>query len=740
MKVKTSPIDICSLLLGFTSIASQIIIIRELMVVFYGNELSIGVTLASWLLWISAGSLLAGKLSTKFKDDESILSNVLLFISLAIPFHVFFIRTIKHFFDIPAGSLTSFSDMFLGSFLSLSFICLLLGFTFTLLAKIASGKGSSPAKAVGRVYLLEGAGASLGGVIFSVIIIKFFSPMQSVFLAAILNILTALYFRAGLIKLVFLSLLSVGFLFGWPSGLEKISREWQFAPFNLIESINSKYGNISVIKNRENVSLYENGLLFFTSGDLLAAEESAHYPMLQHPNPKKVLLIGGGTGGTLREILKHDIVELDYVELDPMLITLSEKYLGVPRDKRLTIHNQDGRLFVKQIREKKYDVIVSDLPDPYTATLNRFYSMEFFNEAKNILAPRGVLSLSLSSSENYINPERAFYLGSIYKTMKACFADVVIFPGDTAYFMGCKTKGVLTENAGSLIERLKKRDIATIFVREYYLPFKISAERMRFTKDRIETKNAEINRDMKPVGYLYHMLLWSSLFRSGENPINYLKTINRNNLVFIASVLFLALFLFQKTGRVRFKNMVRLSVATTGLTEISVQIITIMAFQFIYGYVYYKIGLILASFMGGLVLGSLCVNSFIDKIKNGAALYIKLQVLICLYPFLLPVAFSLNPGQTVFILLPLIAGLMGGFQYPLANKLCLGQTETAGKNAGYLYGLDLLGSSAGAIITGILLVPLLGITGSCILLAVINIFILILLRGAPGKDKEVPSH
>jgi len=733
-------LNLGAFILGLTSMVGQIIIIRELIVVFYGNELSLSVILASWLFWTSIGSSLFGRFIDTLKSKERLLSYIQLLTSLALPLNILFIRNIKSVLNISQGELIGFIPMLGSSFLSLSILCMLLGFSFVLISKIAAEKDKDPSLAVGRTYLLEGLGASIGGVVYSFFLIKMLGPFENAFIIAAFSLFASLLFNKNILQLIYLTALSIAFLLNWPSRMEGLTRKAQFRPFELIQTTDSIYGNITVTKTGEEFSFYENGLLLFTSGDLLTSEESSHYAMLQHRAPKNILLIGGGMGGSLKEILKHPVKTVDYVELDPLIIKLSEKYLAPINDRRVNIINSDGREFVKNsYSSKRYDVVILNLPDPYTAMLNRFYSVEFFKEVKRILAPSGIFSFALTSSENYINSEQAYYLASIYNTLKHEFSEIKIFPGDSAIFFATEKSGTLTYDADTLIGRLKNRGINTSFVREYYLPFKLSPMRIKYLEDSIkESGKAKINKDFKPVGYLYHASLWMTIFHGGQGILSYLEKINLFLFITIVIILFLITFLMQKLKKSLFKTPVALSIATTGMSEISFQIIVILAFQFLYGYVYCKIGMILTSFMIGLVLGSFFITRYLRHAKDKKPLYLKTQLAICLYPLILPLVFTYIAArpevaksmEASFAMLPIIAGFIGGVQFPLANKICLEESKDVGKTTGFLYGLDLFGASIGGILVGLLLVPIIGIVGTCMLLCIINTLVLILLSTA----------
>ncbi|MBU1147345.1 MAG: fused MFS/spermidine synthase, partial [Candidatus Omnitrophica bacterium] len=727
--------------LGLTSMVGQIIIIRELIVVSYGNELSLGIILASWLFWVSIGSLVFGRVVDKIKFKETLLSIIQLAASIALPLHIFLIRNIKSLLHISPGEIMGFPSIFISSFLSLSAICTLLGFTFTLISKLAAENSDVPSKEIGKIYLLEGLGASIGGIVYSFFLIKTLSPLQNTLIIGSCNLVTSIFFNRNILQLAYLIIISVAFTLNWPSHLDRFARSMQFRPFKMVKSIDSIYGNISVTKTGKEYSFFENGLLMFTSGDALTSEEAVHYAMLEHPSPKNVLLIGGGVGGPLQQILKHRVDNIDYVELDPLIIEVAEEYLPPLEDKRVNIHHIDGRLFVKEkLRDpeplatlgygagKRYDVIIINLPDPYTAMLNRFYSVEFFGEVKEILSDGGLLSFSLTSSENYINRENARYLGCIYNTLQKEFKDIKVFPGNSIVFLASNKVGSLTYDANILLQRLKERRIKTQFVREYYLPFKLAPLRIKYVENTLqEFGSKKINQDLRPIGYFYHMLLWMTLFSAGRGILPHIGLINIYLFGGIAFALFLIALLTQKLKRPSFKMPVALSVAATGISEIAFQIIVILAFQFLYGYVYYKIGIILTSFMIGLVFGSFYINKRLGRIKDERSLYIKIQAFICVYPLILPLIFTKPIPEISFAILPIIAGFLGGVQFPLANKICLENATDVGKTTGGLYGIDLLGACIGGLLVSLLLVPILGIIQTCIFLFIINTLVLILL-------------
>lgn len=118
-------------------------------------------------------------------------------------------------------------------------------------------------------------------------------------------------------------------------------------------------------------------------------EPMVHFPMLSHPQPRRVLVIGGGDGGILREVLRHPSVEhVDFAELDRDVVEFSRQYLpdvnhGAFDDKRVNIHITDGRAFVEQ-SETVWDVAIMDMTDPFGPS-RMLYTREFYRLVRDAL-------------------------------------------------------------------------------------------------------------------------------------------------------------------------------------------------------------------------------------------------------------------------------------------------------------------------------------------------------------------
>jgi spermidine synthase len=291
------------------------------------------------------------------------------------------------------------------------------------------------------------------------------------------------------------------------------------------------------------------------------------------------------------------------------------------------------------------------------------------------------------------------------------------------------------------MQRLRQRNIEARYMREYYLFSELSEERIRFFQNRLaQSKITNLNRDFYPIGYYYDMVLWSTFFK--YNLKGLFGAINAKK-IYISLIFFCLLLLIPAWIRSVRRGIpcwgVLACVGTTGFAEMTFQIITLLSFQVLYGFVYYKLGVILTSFMFGLILGGWWITKRIEIGQADYNLFIKTQAAIFIYPLILPLlfwAFSVTKGRfslflgtnVIFPFLPVIPGVIGGIQFPLANSLYIKKINVGvGSSAGLTYGIDLFGSCLGAILTSILLIPIIGIPMTCLLVAGLNLVGLILL-------------
>jgi spermidine synthase len=611
-----------------------------------------------------------------------------------------------------------------------------LGLLFVFNARLFGQAGGEGGKGVSLVYVWEAMGAFLGGIVSTYLLIPHLSNLKISFLILLLNLFSALYFVGfsrvrsvlvgGVLLLGFLILL----ILRVPSGLDLLSWKWHWRDLNLRETTDSIYGNIAVGERYGQTSLYENGLHLFSSPDPAAAEEAVHYALLQHPDPHSLFLLGGGMGGGLVQALKYPDLSIDYAELDPRIIDLSAQHLPWEQEAlqnpRVKVWYGDGRALLRSSR-RRYDVIILNLPDPRTLQLNRFYTREFFEIVKQRLSPGGVFSFRVSSSENYLSPDQAEYLALLKNTLQAVFAEVVAFPGETCIFFASLQEGLLLRSDKDLIRRLQGRHLDNQYVSEFLIPFRLHPFKIRYLEDRLKGQNGRINRDMKPICYLYQSALWASQFGSWERRIfSFILQVPWGYILIFLLGLVALLVAAQAVKGSYLIGSVLGSVFVTGLTSISLEITALLAFQVFYGYIYYKIGLLLAAFMLGLGMGAAWGKrrqASLEWLLLFQAILMGLCLLFWLGLRESPITAIPSAGMDLLFSLSLLTvGIVGGAQFCLANDLFLKDRRQPGW--GTVYAVDLWGSAPGALLFSALLIPRWGIFQSLWLLAILNLTVL----------------
>ncbi|MCL4351192.1 MAG: polyamine aminopropyltransferase [Firmicutes bacterium] len=173
----------------------------------------------------------------------------------------------------------------------------------------------------------------------------------------------------------------------------------------------SRYQHIQVLDTEQfGPSLVLDGIMQTTSGDeFIYHEMLALVPLMAHPHPETVLIIGGGDGGLAREVLKYPAVkQVTLVEIDRMVVEVSRQYLPTHTvaldDPRLTLVEEDGSLFLDNASEGQFDVILVDSTDPEgNGPGTVLYTPEFHNKLYRALKPDGLYVQQTGAP--FYNPE-----------------------------------------------------------------------------------------------------------------------------------------------------------------------------------------------------------------------------------------------------------------------------------------------------------------------------------------------
>jgi spermidine synthase len=408
----------------------------------------------------------------------------------------------------------------------------------------------------------------------------------------------------------------------------------------------------------------------------------------------------------------------------------------VVSDPKVHMHYADGRYYLRTAAAT-FDAIIVDVPDPQTAQLNRFYTAEFFRSARNHLAPGGLLALQLQSSEETISPDLAQFLRCIQRTLQEVFPYIVTIPGETIHFLAATRTDVLTDNPQTLIARLHQRNLQPQYVREYFIPFRMMPDRMAQVREQLRPlATTPVNRDFEPIAYYFDLVLWSRQFHADSSrrfqAASRVKftVVSGSALAFSLLAALLATLVHGRERRARYAS--ACCMAATGFTLIALQIVLLLAFQSIYGYVYYQLAVLIGICMAGLAMGSwLSIRRTLLSERTPCRCMATTQILLALSAPVLMVVVSMLTrvsgtaptwlaAQLVFPALAALCGILGGTQFPIASRIYLSSSSGRSRR-GALYAIDLMGGCAGALLLSTYLIPVFGFWKTAWLCAAINL-------------------
>jgi spermidine synthase len=708
-------------LTGFFSVLSQVVLLRELNVAYFGVELIYTLALGVWLLGSALGALINRK--NAFPDIHKIF--LLLFIAaLIIPCDIIFIRGARILSGEASGVYLPFYFQILLLIISLVPISALTGFAFQRSAKLFISDGKSLALA----YSIESAGGIAGGIMSALpaaLNISNFSTGLFCVLSVFLFIDYKFILKKNRYFLLFPALIFAItlFLLCNTHKIDIASASWNH--INIVETKDTPYNRISISNNLGQISVFEDDALCYES-ETTDAEEFCQISLLLVDKPKRVLALGGGYQGILNEIIKLKYVTVDYVEFNKSLSSILTPYLNntfgnALASGRITAFYMDPKTFLKNANY--YDAIIINMPEPTSGQTNRFYTKEFFSLCSKHLSNNGIIAFRMKSAENLWSPVLLKRNTSIYKTLKSSFNDVVVFPGTVNIFAASQNK--LELNPDVLSNRLLERQLNTKIVTPQYIKYILSNDRFDQIRRLMDSTNStELNTDNKPVCYRYTSAIWLSKFFPEYAYINF-NTINPYNLISfgIFAVLF---FAFIKAFK-KIKKYILISVVS--FQGMILELSLILRYQTESGILYQNIGILITVFMLGLSAGSYVLNRIeADNVFMPKQKKLTGVILILLFALLnLCVGIFFKTAEIVNLTIISVLLFSDGFLVSAVFAfLSRSRNDKQNLLVSPLYSADLIGGCIGAILGGLFFIPSLGLSEMLIYSGILSAISLLL--------------
>jgi spermidine synthase len=745
-------------LLGLFETMSQVVLIRELLVAFTGNELTIATVLAIWLITVSLGSMAAGRGRAPRAGSGGLAALFIIAGVLAL-FQVILVRFLR-------PDLASAGEV-LGPSLTVALtaagVCpsaFALGALFVGLVRFGAERShSSPLAAT---YGGEALGAGLAGFLLSLWLLEAATPVAIAAagtgigaLAALLTVRAAARRpRLALTASAVATLALSAAVLAYSPRIDLDSRGAEFSPFKVVRSEDTKYGNIVVAERGELHDFYESGAFAFTIVDPMFAEETVHIPMLYHARPVDVLIVGSSGSGVIREALKHPSVKrVVFVEMDPAIIYLSRiyappGYMGQEGVDAWPVLG-DARAYVARAAPS-YDVIILATGLPLSLQINRLYTVEFFRAARRALAPGGLIGLSIASEGAYIGPEQAGLIISLANAMASVFEHVDILPGDTIHITASDSP--LAGRRRDLASAMAARALDTAYINAFVLEDRLAPLRTAQLDSVLAMYNhGEVNSDARPVAFSCALAVWAKQFGTGRalDWVTARLGLGTSALMLAAAAAAVIALFALAAGAGAAAAPPLACLYSSGFTTMFTTVMLMLCFQISRGYVYTRLAILIAAFMLGLGLTATLLGRRMARAPERTSLTL-LQAAMTSLPLLVLAAFGAarspgglfagSAGDAVYILLALAAGAAGAGVFAASSGALARRGIEATRAGALAYSIDLIGASLAGFTTGFLTIPALGLSGAAMAVSLVNFFILGGLQFATRPYRRPPAR
>ena len=743
--VPVSVLNTLFFLTGACAIATQMYCVRELLVVFFGNELFLGILFGCWFVGISTGSWSATRIVLHDSRRPAALTGGLILLGLLPLGAIVVARLLRAVVPVPIGGSASLAHMTVGSLLVAVPPGCVVGFLFPTVCSVLQDDGAQAGRRIAWVYIVESLGSLTAGIIVSFFLVSAFPAMLVLgWLSALIFATASLYALQGGTLDRRLRVLGWGALLlvagdacmvatGTWQRLDELLRElhWQSLKNGLcrIAEVDSRYQRITLGHAEGQYSIFLNGTLWCVYPDPYRVALKSHLLLSQHPAPEHVLILGSAQAGMLREVLLHPVRTIDCVSLDPAVdhmlrpLLVSEDRRAMD-DPRVALYYQDARLFVKHA-QRMYDLVIVDVPDPSTTFLNRLYTVDFLRELRNILSPHGMVVIGLSSEQQYISTASALYNGSLYRGLSHVFPSVLVVPGERNYFFGAMHEGLLSDDPNQIAQRYRNRNILSDHFSPSLFPYLMPRERILFLQQALTTggRSAKMNTDFYPITYFYNLLIWDAVAGGSGLPHLLLKVGEHTGKVLgvgAGAAVMCVLFLLRLSRRVFVPGATVFLIGATGGVVMALEIVIVYLVQSLYGYVYEKIGTIVALCMVGLACGGAVARAVLQRYgKNESGVFrlmVTLSGMLLIIAAMTPILIEAPTTGSACWWLIFLLGLLGGAQFPCGCQMLAHRGWHISSVAGHMNAADHAGACCGAVVTGTALMPLFGVRITCMIL------------------------
>lgn len=718
--------------IGFASMFSQTIVFRDFLRTFHGNELSSGAFFSSWLLWVAVGAGL-GRLFKRLSGLLPVL--VFSYVPAFLLQHLLFANS-----NLITGAsvyeLPSLTRTFLFAFVANAPVSLCSGALFVLAAQWL--EGVLPLS-VGAAYAIEGLGGFCGGLLAACLFGLHFSDgtgaavlVCAVSLTALLTGVLHASYRSGRRPpgrtewLVGLVLGFTGLVAAVPIGL-RLDRSIAVGDFHSLlpgATLRGRFSTANAVYHHGeyggDFSIVAWGQVIDNLPDRLAARQAVAQHLAQHPAARRVLLIGSGLLATAAEMVQiEDMQRLVWISDDPSYSSLAvdagRAWLG-DAGTRIETPEADARQWA-EANPEACDMAILAVGPPDTVLASRYYTPATLAALGEALAPDGVLAVAIPAGENYMGEGIAGLGASVLASLRTEFSHLALKPGEQSCFYASNEVGNVTDDPATIEQRLRilqSRGLNVAAEAAYsFFPLLRTDWQLAEYETLLEQRQLQGRNRLAELTLLRWMLLVHA-DRLGPEHTSFHSLRQATAAVWWLILVLGAGFamvprcLGSAVSGGTYRRLAGVScVALAGFGGITVQILLLVRLQAKIGNIYVLIGLVSSLFMLGVFAAGVLVRRLPGcatrlPVPTGAVAGGFAAAVSCAAAFL-PL-----PGTYAFCLMFLMNGLAFGMFFQVAAHV---DGVDGGKTLAAASRLDMadhFGGVAGSLLTGTLLLPILG--------------------------------
>lgn len=722
--------------LGAFALLCQTLLFRDFLTAFEGNELAVGIFFSTWFLWIAVGAWSAWH----FEKVSRWLPLLILLYLPAFTAEHYLILAARTIGNVASYEVFPYRRMIFVAVFTNAPVSFATGFFFPLACRWweelqNQRKPKTNRLAAGQAYVLETFGAIAGGLLVTALL-SCGMPAMSVFLAGafILTLCAAFAsqkpWRIGLAAATLAAMLFMGAGRIWNDF--DAHRAWNrvLPAGDYRGSFVTPQGEYLYGESSGQFTILSGGHI---SGVLPGAEHAAEVAALamsQQPTAARALIIGNSGLAIGAQLAKFpQIQSMAWIHPDPEYPKCLRRVLPDKLRKSLeniTLPNGDARTYLAS-QNGKFDIIILDLSEPDTLSINRFFTQEFFAQVKDALSENGAAALRITGAANYLGGELAYLGASAVTTFGQVFPHTALKPGDETWLFGAK-QDVLSKSAKQLEERFTSIPGAAEVYPPEALPALYPADRIAFQRERYQKilersgHEALLNSDDHPKALFYTLLV--ALRQAG---VKGMAEHLRPNLTALLWAL-LGLPVFYLIMRILFHMRARAPIPpenvdvisrravtpfdtgfvlfSAGFAGIASSMILLFGYQSQFGSLYLHLGLLSALFMAGSFLGGAAAERLASRAqlpKAWAALFVTAHL-----AFLTGIAFNVAWLRWQYGVLFAVCGAFTGAYFPWGARQLKDAKFPVLRAGASLENWDHIGAAVGSTIAGLILLPLFG--------------------------------